>query len=129
MSFQAGQVGLIRGQAATGRDDSFVAARQFFDDSALPFAEGGFAVVLENLLNRCARSRFDNVIGVQEREMQRIGDKPACMEALEPDGDGALTLFAAAPDAKAPMPARAELESTCRASAAAAAPGAPAPSR
>ena len=25
------------------------------------------------------------------------GDRPACLEALEPDGDGALTLFATAP--------------------------------
>ena len=58
-------------------------------------------------------------------EVHGNGDKPACMEALEPDGDGALTLFAAAPDVKAPMPARAELEHTCRASKLVALPAAP----
>jgi hypothetical protein len=42
------------------------------------------------------------------------GDKPSCLEALEPDGDGALTLFAAAPAGVA-LPSRAELERTCRA--------------
>jgi hypothetical protein len=48
------------------------------------------------------------------------GDKPACLEALEPDGDGALTFFAAALPTGAP-PSRAELERNCRA---AVAPGA-----
>jgi hypothetical protein len=42
------------------------------------------------------------------------GDKPSCLEVLEPDGDGALTLFAAAPAGVA-LPSRAELERTCRA--------------
>ena len=41
------------------------------------------------------------------------GDKPSCLEALEPDGDGALTLFAAAP-AGSVLPSRAELERSCR---------------
>ena len=59
-------------------------------------------------------------------EVHGIGDKPACMEALEPDGDGALTLFSAAPDARAALPTRADLERTCRASVA---PGAPAATR
>ena len=45
------------------------------------------------------------------------GDKPACLEAVEPDGDGALTLFTAAPSSGA-LPSRAELERTCRAAAA-----------
>jgi hypothetical protein len=45
------------------------------------------------------------------------GDRPACLEALEPDGDGALTLFTA-PPADAKLPTRAELERTCRATAA-----------
>ncbi len=44
------------------------------------------------------------------------GDRPACLEALEPDGDGALTLFTAAP-AGNPLPTRAELERQCRVSA------------
>ena len=43
-------------------------------------------------------------------------DRPACVEAVEPDGDGALTLFTAAP-ARAALPSRAELERTCRAAA------------
>lgn len=45
------------------------------------------------------------------------GDKPSCLEALEPDGDGALTLFSAATAGESPAP-RADLERTCRASAA-----------
>ena len=53
------------------------------------------------------------------------GDRPACVEALEPDGDGALTLFAAggALDGKdspaaAAAPTRADIEKLCRAPAA-----------
>jgi hypothetical protein len=42
------------------------------------------------------------------------GGQPSCLEALEPDGDGALTLFSAAPAAST-LPPRAELERTCRA--------------
>lgn len=42
------------------------------------------------------------------------GDKPSCLEALEPDGDGALTMFTAAPTGTT-LPPRAELERTCRA--------------
>jgi hypothetical protein len=45
-----------------------------------------------------------------------MDDKPSCLEALERDGDGALTLFTAAPGG--PQPARAELEQACRAPAA-----------
>jgi hypothetical protein len=44
------------------------------------------------------------------------GDRPACVEALEPDGDGALTLFTAAPAGNT-LPTRAELERQCRVSA------------
>jgi len=44
------------------------------------------------------------------------GDRPACLEALEPDGDGALTLFTAAPAGNT-LPTRAELERQCRVSA------------
>jgi hypothetical protein len=50
-------------------------------------------------------------------DVHGAGDKPACLEALEPDGDGAITLFMAAPVGGAP-PSRTELERSCRASAA-----------
>jgi hypothetical protein len=50
------------------------------------------------------------------------GERPQCLEALEPDGDGAVTLLR---DAQAPehnqgdkLPSRAEVEHTCRASGA-----------
>ena len=46
------------------------------------------------------------------------GDRPVCMEALEPDGDGALTLLSTASAADGKPPTRAELEQTCRAGAA-----------
>lgn len=49
-------------------------------------------------------------------EVHGSGDRPACVEALEPDGDGALTLFAA-PPAGNTLPTRAELERQCRESA------------
>jgi hypothetical protein len=53
------------------------------------------------------------------------GDRPSCLEAVEPDGDASLTLFGPAPEslARAPLPGRAELESRCRLSAASAAAG------
>jgi hypothetical protein len=47
-------------------------------------------------------------------EVHGNGDRPGCMEAVEPDGDGALTLFGTAPDAAAPLPTRAGVESLCR---------------
>ncbi|HEU4591481.1 MAG TPA: LolA-related protein [Steroidobacteraceae bacterium] len=53
-------------------------------------------------------------------EVHGNGDRPGCMEALEPDGDGSLTLFGAAPDMAAPLPTRPEIENRCRAPGAAA---------
>lgn len=47
-------------------------------------------------------------------DVHGLGDKPSCLEALEPDGDGALTLFTVAPAGNA-LPSRADLEHTCRA--------------
>jgi len=46
------------------------------------------------------------------------GDHPACLQALEPDGDGAITLMGEAPAVNATLPTRAELERSCRAGAA-----------
>ena len=43
-----------------------------------------------------------------------IGDRPTCLEALEPDGDAALTLFDAAP-ADDTSPSREELDRRCHA--------------
>jgi len=43
-----------------------------------------------------------------------IGDRPTCLEALEPDGDAALTLFDAAP-ADGVTPSRDELTRRCHA--------------
>jgi Outer membrane lipoprotein carrier protein LolA-like len=53
------------------------------------------------------------------------GDRPACLQTVEPDGDASLTLFGsppASPSSKLP-PARAELESRCRSSVGPAAAG------
>jgi len=46
------------------------------------------------------------------------GERPQCLEALEPDGDGALTLLEGAPLEPAKLPARAEVEKACRSSGA-----------
>ncbi len=46
------------------------------------------------------------------------GDRPACLEALEPDGDGAITLLGEGPAADGRQPTRDELQRTCRAPAA-----------
>lgn len=43
-----------------------------------------------------------------------IGDRPTCLEALEPDGDAALTLFDAAPAGDA-SPSREQLDQRCHA--------------
>jgi hypothetical protein len=55
-------------------------------------------------------------------EVHGNGDQPACVEALEPDGDGALTLFAAGGvpltgATASATPARTEIEKLCRAPA------------
>jgi len=51
------------------------------------------------------------------------GDRPGCLEALEPDGDGAITLMSdTAPAADATPPSRDELERRCRAPGAHGAP-------
>jgi len=49
-------------------------------------------------------------------EVHGSGDRPACVEAVEPDGDGALTLFTA-PPAGNTLPTRADVERQCRVSA------------
>jgi hypothetical protein len=60
------------------------------------------------------------------RQLARIdvygaGDRPGCVEALEPDGDGALTWLGEVPASDASLD-RAGLEQRCRASAAGTAP-------
>ena len=46
------------------------------------------------------------------------GDRPGCLRAMEPDGDGALTLMdSTAPAAAAASPTREQLERLCRGSA------------
>jgi len=77
VSLKTGQICFICRQTAPGGDDRFAAPRQFVDNPAFPFAKGGFTVMLENFLNRCARSRFDHIIGVQECKMQGIRHQPA----------------------------------------------------
>jgi hypothetical protein len=59
-----------------------------------------------------------NVFGAAER--------PQCLEALEPDGDGALTLLKDAPLKEEKLPARSDVEQACHASGA---PFAAAPSQ
>ena len=54
-------------------------------------------------------------------EVYGAGDRPACVEALEPDGDGALTWLGEVPASDASLD-RAGLEQRCRASAAGTAP-------
>jgi hypothetical protein len=46
------------------------------------------------------------------------GDRPRCLEALEPDGDGALTLLEDSPLKQGKLPARAEVEKACHESGA-----------
>lgn len=57
---------------------------------------------------------------VERIEVFGSGDRPGCVQALEPDGDGALTLLTdarvAAPEASKTL-TRAELERLCRAPA------------
>jgi hypothetical protein len=50
-----------------------------------------------------------------------VGDRPACLEALEPDGDAAFTLFGKAPAETGAVPTRDALEQRCRPPAAPAA--------
>jgi Outer membrane lipoprotein carrier protein LolA-like len=50
------------------------------------------------------------------------GDRPTCLQALEPDGDGAITLFGDSPAESGAPPARADVERSCRGSVAHGAP-------
>ncbi len=45
-------------------------------------------------------------------------ERPQCLEALEPDGDGALTLLKEAPAKEDKLPARSEVEQACHATGA-----------
>jgi Outer membrane lipoprotein carrier protein LolA-like len=47
-------------------------------------------------------------------EVHGSGGRPFCLEALEPDGDGAITLMSDEPATGATLPTRAELEHSCR---------------
>ena len=50
--------------------------------------------------------------------MHGSGDRPSCMEAVEPDGDSAITLFEDAPPAGESAPTPADLARRCHLSAA-----------
>jgi hypothetical protein len=41
------------------------------------------------------------------------GERPQCLEAIEPDGDGALTLLQDAPAPQEKPPARIDVEQAC----------------
>jgi hypothetical protein len=82
------------------------------DDFEVTFAEqdARWALTLKPREPRLAR-RLARI------EVYGAGDRPVCVEALEPDGDGALTWLGEAPASDASLD-RAGLEQRCRASAA-----------
>jgi len=84
MRFEAGQVGVIGGQAAPGCDDRLPPPRQFLNDLPLPFAKSLLALLLKNVNDRFPRPRLDHRVRVQKGKMQNICDQP-------PDGRFART--------------------------------------
>jgi len=77
MSFEAGEVSFPGGQTPAAGGDRLVTARQFFNDAALPGAKSGLAVLLKDVVDRLAGTRFDDVVGVQKGEMQMLRSDPA----------------------------------------------------
>lgn len=76
MALEAGEIEFIRRQTAAGGNNSFVAPFQFFDDAVFPFAECWLAMVLEDFLNRCARSGLDDIVRIQKGKMQSVSCEP-----------------------------------------------------
>ena len=75
--FQGGQILRIHRQAAAGGDDRARLLGEFLDHRGFHPAEGRFAVRGENVSNRPARARLDEVVGVEVFEMQLLGDEAA----------------------------------------------------
>src|SRR5215470_359389 len=76
MRLQTREIGVIRGQAAAGRDHGPVSTGQLRHDPTFPFTENGFAVLLENVIDAGACSGLDYGIGVQKGEMEMVRDQP-----------------------------------------------------
>jgi hypothetical protein len=72
VGFETGEIGRVNRQAAPGSDDGAFAPSQFFNDTAFPLAKSGFAVLLENIGNGFAGTRFDDPVSVQKGEVEDI---------------------------------------------------------
>jgi hypothetical protein len=51
--------------------------RQFFHDPPLPVTKRRLAVLLKDVIDRLAGTRFDDVVGIQKGEMEMLGGHPA----------------------------------------------------
>src|ERR1051325_9979378 len=71
MRFQAGEIFLVRGQPAPGRDHGFSSLRQLGNNLPLPVSKRRLAILSENLINAFSSARLDNMVGIEKRKMQR----------------------------------------------------------
>ena len=65
---------MLGGAAAQGQDQGG-AVQQFGDDLVLEGAEGGLAVLREDLPDRPAGAPLDDLVAVGEREFQALGEQ------------------------------------------------------
>ncbi len=75
MTLETGEVRWIGRQTAAGGDEMFRERFQLVNDFGFELAESGFAVLGEDLRNRFADARLDELIRIQKREVQRAGDQ------------------------------------------------------
>jgi hypothetical protein len=76
VSLQAREVAFTGGEPAAGGDHGFVPVHQFVDDAVFPIAKSKLAVLLKNVADGFSRASLDDFIGIEKREMQRLGDQP-----------------------------------------------------
>ena len=77
MGLEAGEVAGFGGVAAAGGDDETFVAGEFLADLLFEGAEGGFAVLGEDIGDGAAGVLLDEFIGVDELKVQEVGDEPA----------------------------------------------------
>jgi hypothetical protein len=76
MSFETVQICLVGRETAAGRNHRLFSVRELPDDESLQLTKSSFPVLLKNLANGFVRTEFNNLIGIQIGEMQKLCNQP-----------------------------------------------------
>jgi hypothetical protein len=77
MGFKTGQIGRVGNETAAGGNDRLLPLAQIPDHLLFQLAKGVLALLFENFLDGHAALGFDEFVGVNKRELQRLGGEAA----------------------------------------------------